>query len=145
NQRVLKVTYKVFTESKPFTFFFHPYYLKQFNNRWFVLGYNEEEDNQKWNMALDRIQDLEETDRPYQQFDFNWEDHFAEIVGVTHYDEAPQEVKLLFNEEAKPYVQTKPLHLTQKTKAVEKGLEVRINVIPNFELQKLLLSYGDQV
>ncbi len=144
NQRVLKIKYHAFTESEAVEFYFHPYYLKQFNNRWFVLGRNEENDVPIWNLALDRIQNMRETDHAYQKFDFDWKDHFDDIIGVTHTGEAPQEIKLLFNEEVTPYVKTKPLHLTQKNQEVENGLEVRLTVIPNFELEKLILSYGEQ-
>ncbi len=145
HQRVLQVKYQAFTEPHPVEFYFHPYYLKQYNNRWFALGYHEEEEKSTWNLALDRILKLTETDRPYQKSDCDWEGYFDDIIGVTHYDEKPREVKLLFNKEVSPYVKTKPLHLTQKHKEVEQGLEVRIQVIPNFELEKLILSFGEQV
>lgn len=47
--------------------------------------------------------------------------------------------------QGQPYIMTKPLHPSQKTKEMESNLEVRINVIPNFELEKLILSFGEQV
>jgi transcriptional regulator with XRE-family HTH domain len=42
NQRVLRITYKPFTTNKELTFEIHPYHLKQFNNRWFLFGLNNE-------------------------------------------------------------------------------------------------------
>ena len=43
-----------------------------------------------------------------------------------------------------PYVQTKPLHDSQKLKSSdEDGFEIEIEVRPNYELEQLLLSYGD--
>jgi predicted DNA-binding transcriptional regulator YafY len=42
-----------------------------------------------------------------------------------------------------PYIQTKPLHPTQKLKKInEQTYEVEIKVIPNLELNSLLLSFG---
>lgn len=56
-----------------------------------------------------------------------------------------QEIFLEFSPEVAPYVITKPIHPTQKHKIKATGLEVKIKVIPNFELERLILSFGDQV
>jgi predicted DNA-binding transcriptional regulator YafY len=56
-----------------------------------------------------------------------------------------KESKLKFTAEIAPYISTKPLHPTQKENRVEDGLEVRIQVIPNYELESLLLSFGENV
>lgn len=143
NQRMLQVDYKPFDEDLV-TYLFHPYYLKQFNNRWFVLGRNEKEGINTWNLALDRIQNIEELDTPYLTSDIDWEDYFYDVVGVTRLEGEPEEIKLLFHYGG-AYVKTKPLHPTQKIKETDQGLEVRINVVPNFELEKLILSFGQQV
>jgi predicted DNA-binding transcriptional regulator YafY len=37
------------------------------------------------------------------------------------------------------------VHATQKQKPVDDGLEIRINVIPNYELESLILSFGENV
>lgn len=146
NERVLHVKYRSFIDPEVLEFYFHPYYLKQFNNRWFVFGRHGEYDIPTWNMPLDRILELSETDETYKPCALDWEDYFYDVVGVTHTEgEHLQEIKLRFNAEAKPYVMTKPLHPTQKHKEVDAGLEVRIKVIPNFELEKLILSFGEQV
>lgn len=43
-----------------------------------------------------------------------------------------------------PYVQTKPLHETQILKKSDAdGYEIEIEVRPNYELEQLILSYGD--
>jgi predicted DNA-binding transcriptional regulator YafY len=45
-----------------------------------------------------------------------------------------------------PYIQTKPLHPTQRMKKMENGnYEIRIQVIPNHDLISLLLSYGQDI
>ena len=40
NEVVLKISYKGFKQNDKDEFKFHPWYLKQFNNRWFVFGFN---------------------------------------------------------------------------------------------------------
>lgn len=145
NQRVLAIDYKDFY-NEFFTFIFHPYHLKQYNQRWFVVGLNEENQNPYWILALDRILRIQETDRTYQPFAFDWDEYFYDIVGVTRYADG-QVVKVVLKvyPTSAPYILTKPLHPTQKHKIFEDYTLVEIQVIPNIELERLLLSYGEHV
>lgn len=56
-----------------------------------------------------------------------------------------QKVVLEFSDKSAPYVQTKPLHPTQKTEETDGRLIVKIEVIPNYELESLILSFGENV
>ena len=56
----------------------HPYYLKQYNNRWFLLGYNAEYEDISI-IPLDRIKSLEIADLPFiRNLDFNFEAYFRD-------------------------------------------------------------------
>jgi predicted DNA-binding transcriptional regulator YafY len=146
NERVLLVKYKDFKSIEPYEITFHPYYLKQYNNRWFTFGLNSDNQNPYWNLALDRIESLSETELQYKSSQTNWEDYFYDLVGVSCPQAIQlQEVILKFSPEVAPYVITKPIHPSQIQKNDPTGLEVKINVIPNFELEKLILSFGEQV
>ena len=98
-------------------------------------------------MPLDRIKSIEEFDEEFVESTTDWEEYFYDVVGVT----VPETgklltVELLFDENQAPYVNTKPIHPSQKVKLLEDGkLEVRIKVIPNYELESLLLSFGEKV
>lgn len=146
NERVLLVKYQDFKSSEPYEIIFHPYYLKQFNNRWFVLGLNSNNLLENWNLALDRIISINETAGKYRSTQIKWEDYFYDIIGVTRPKGIElQEIILRFTPEVAPYVITKPLHPSQKHKSDLNGLDVKIKVIPNFELERLILSFGEQV
>jgi predicted DNA-binding transcriptional regulator YafY len=146
NCRVLIVKYKDFKSSEPYEITFHPYYLKQYNNRWFVFGLNLENKVPNWNLALDRIEYLSETNLKYTPSNTDWEEYFFDIVGVTRpAGVALQEIVLNFSPEVAPYVLTKPIHPSQKHKNEPTGLEIKIKVIPNFELERLILSFGEQI
>jgi len=146
NERVLLVKYKDFKSSEPYEITFHPYYLKQYNNRWFVLGLNADNQISNWNLALDRIEFLSETTLKYKPSDTEWDEYFFDLVGVTRPKGLElQDIVLKFSPEFAPYIITKPLHPSQKHKNDSTGLEVRIKVIPNFELERLVLSFGEQV
>lgn len=78
----------------------------------------------------------------------DWEeDYFYDIIGVTRIQgKEPEEIKLWFSPTSAPYVSTKPLHHSQKTKWLAAGeLEIRIRVIPNYELETVILSFGENV
>ncbi len=146
NKRSLTIEYQDFKSPLPYNIAFHPYYLKQYNNRWFVFGYNEFTKNEYWNMALDRIKSIEESKVKYIITDVDWEEYFYDFIGVTKKaNDELVEIKLWFSPSQAPYIVTKPIHPTQKSKNTEDGLEVTIKVVPNYELEKLILSFGETV
>ena len=145
NKRVLNIEYSPFGQEMS-AIQFHPYFLKQYNNRWFVFGLNEENNIATWNLALDRIKSIEELNVSYQDNETDWDFHFSSIYGVSKpFDKNEEEIHLLFSKRQAPYIITKPIHETQKHYEVEDGLLVKIKVIPNFDLEQLILSFGERV
>lgn len=146
NRRVLKVTYQDFNSPEPYDLIIHPYYLKQFNNRWFLFGKNAALNVDYWNLSIDRVKTIEETTLPFEESSIDWSSYFDDVIGVTKRDSQIEIIELLFPPKQAPYIMTKPLHETQKKKYNdERGLLVTIEVIPNYELETLLLSFGDKV
>ena len=143
-KKVLSIKYKPFS-AEAFDLTFHPYYLKQYNNRWFIFGYNQEIERHQWNLSLDRIIEISEVSKPYLEYEFDWEEYFSDFIGVTKLEGKIETVELLFNEKRGKYVETKPLHETQKHQWNEGGLYVRLSLIPNLELEQVILSFGEDV
>lgn len=123
----------------------HPYYLKQYNNRWFLMGWNEQYEDLSI-VPLDRIILVEQSDkkfRPNRSIDFDH--YFNNIIGVSVEENAvPTEIVLQFSKNRLPYVLSKPLHHSQQLVDEEKGI-VEIQVIPNKELISQILWFGDDV
>jgi predicted DNA-binding transcriptional regulator YafY len=147
-RRVFWINYKPYPPKDPFELTFHPYFLKQYNNRWFVLGWNEEVER-NFLLALDRIREIHELDAEYKSpGEFDFQDFFDQVVGVTvPQNELAQKVLLRFFKPAIYYVETKPLHLSQKRPVWQEdgSALIEIDVIPNYELIQQILFYGDQV
>lgn len=146
-RKVLSVRYKPFHAPQPFVYLLHPYYLKQYNARWFLLGYNPEL-GKITIVALDRIEAVEETGAYYtSDKNLNFQEYFDDIVGVSRpEDEKPVKVELFVTKELAPYIQTKPIHGSQKRVSQdEHGLVIALKVIPNFELEQLILSHGEKI
>src|SRR5690606_34757832 len=147
-KHMLNITYQSYRNPEPIQMVIHPYHLRQYNNRWFLFGLHN--DLQKIStLALDRIVDTEEnTQVPYTEstlFDPN--DYFEDIIGVSRMEGSQlQRIVLFFRKDAAPYVLSKPLHGSQKViSRSEEGATVSIEVIPNFELETVILSHGERV
>ena len=124
----------------------HPYFLKQYNNRWFLFGLNDK--NKKiYHIPLDRIKSTKESKVrfiPNTGIDFK-QDYFADIIGVSiEKDTKLEKIVLQFDEKRFPYVLSKPIHESQ-TVIDKETRKVKIEVMPNKELEALLLSFGNQV
>lgn len=147
NKTVVLINYEPFSKTN-YQVTFHPYHLKQFNNRWFVFGYNEYNKIPHWNLALDRITgEIVKTNNKYLNDTTDWTEYFDDIIGVSKdVNNKVEEVKLVFNKEQAPYIETKPIHWSQKSKKLEDGsLEIRIKVMLNYELEMRILSFGEKV
>lgn len=146
NKTVLSIHYEPFGHESQ-EHILHPHYLKQYNNRWYVLGKNEENEIETWILALDRIKSVQEIQVKYINSSIDWVDYFSDFIGVTKIGkEKAVEVKLHFTPSQASYLITKPLHETQKNNLLEDGsLEVRVKLIPNYELTSKLLSFGSGV
>jgi len=147
-QIVLKVSYQDFRSDKPYSLALHPYYLKQYNNRWFLFGYNPEQEKYNWNLALDRIITVTQIQEPYVPNDqVDWNEYFEDMIGVTkHVGLEPAIITLHFKGDTCKYVLTKPLHGSQRSKWLDTNLlEVSLEVVVNYELKRLLLSYSSNV
>jgi predicted DNA-binding transcriptional regulator YafY len=147
-QKVLLINYQPFENETPFDVIIHPYFLKQYNNRWFLFGYNPENEKYNWNLAIDRIVSIKETKDTYHiNTDIDWQEYFEDLIGVTKPMEAEIENVLLhFKGKTGKYMETKPLHGSQKSKWLDsETLEVNLKIIINYELERLILSYADSV
>lgn len=143
HQQPLKVEYRNF-EEKSFTWTIHPYYIKQYNSRWFLLGMNPEFGRIS-NIPLDRIDSIEPVHIDFiPNTDIDFDKYFDEVVGVTLSREPAQQVRLKFTPQRLQYILTKPIHKSQVCNDPKTGI-VTIKVILNKELESLLLYFGPDV
>lgn len=158
NRVVINLSYHTFRDAENIKqVLLHPYLLKQYNNRWYLLG--AAEDGYILNFALDRIDDIELMPSvKYMESDEGLEERFYDIVGVTLPQDAQVEKILLWVSETQyPYIETKPLHGSQrairgsqaeqlhKEYGFSDGHFIEIRCIVNTELKQLIASFIDQV
>lgn len=142
NKSVLHVQYKTFSDIA-YDWTIHPYYIKEYNNRWFLFGLNEEQ-HTIYNIPLDRIENLEQINKEYIPSDIDFETYLDDVVGVSVFPREKESIRLQFSEHRFPYVLTKALHHSQRIVDFDNRV-IEINVIPNNELEALILSFGKDV
>lgn len=143
---VLRITYKSFKARKASEVVFHPFILKEFNNRWFLVG-KTSATKSIVTFALDRIEKVDyDLNIPYLDINFNGEEYYKNTIGVTVLpEEHVQEIHLKVDRSNAPYVLTKPLHHTQETveKLNDGSIIIKMDVHINYELERLILGFGE--
>jgi predicted DNA-binding transcriptional regulator YafY len=142
----LELRYQSFKMQEPRTLIVHPYYLKQYNNRWFLFCCNGDHTNLS-NYPLDRILSVKLAHVPYRETRIDFDEYFSDMIGVSRKDGQQSEVVILrYPKDQYKYVATKPWHGSQKV--LEENNDyviVQLDVILNYELEQQILSFGDYV
>ena len=149
-KKVLNITYHPFGYDNEYEMVFHPYYLKQYNSRWFLFGLNPDFENIT-NLALDRIIKIDILEKAFIKNDFiDFKEYFEDVIGVTVQYEAPIEIIMAVSMRRWPYIKTKPLHGSQTElsnhPANNAGTQViKLYVQINRELITTLFSFGNDI
>ncbi len=159
NEVVICLFYHTFSDTSIRNIDFHPYILKQYNDRWFLIG-AAESDGKVLTFALDRIDKVEALpEKKYKKCPDDIYERFEDIVGVTLYEGNPIEHILFWvSDFSKDYVVTKPIHESQVRYLGEEELRLHnnyphleggaffsIDCIRNYELIRELCSYGKEL
>jgi len=147
SKTVLKIKYKDFAEQQ-FEFIISPYTLKEYNHRWYVICWNNKKLSHYYNIALDRIEEITPLENEqYIENDSDIEEYYEQAVGVTIKEEEPiEKVVFIVSGLTAKYIDSKPLHPLAIQKWLPDGtLQVTLNIVINYELEHLLLSYADSI
>lgn len=144
NKKVIEVTYQSFSARNPSKIIVHPQLLKEYNNRWFLLALQNEK---LLTMALDRMIKIEQVKTiPYKDLQIDGDDYYKDIVGVTVANVRAERVQFRIDTKNAPYVITKPFHKSQRIiEHRDNGVVFNIFVQINFELERLILGFGDAI
>lgn len=146
-KKVLEICYQSFNQEKPVKISLHPYYLKQYNNRWFLFGLNENT-NSISNLALDRIIEIKQVSKQYIENEtIDFEEYFDDVVGVTVLEnKEPIRILLQISKKLYPYIESKPIHGSQKLRERNnEGAIIELSLQLNYEFISLIFSYGEEV
>jgi predicted DNA-binding transcriptional regulator YafY len=147
NQVRIKFTYQKFWEDEASSRFIEPYALKEFRNRWYVIG-KDLNDEQVKSYGLDRLTNLEITRKAFAYpLDFDVEEKYRFCFGIISSDDnKPKEIILSFDPFQGKYIKTMPLHETQEILVdTDDELRIRLMLFITHDLVMELLSYGDSM
>lgn len=140
----LSILYKPYNGSDR-EYITHPYYLKQYNNRWFLVAQIEDQSRLSI-LSIDRIIAVETKHIVFKSTEVDMETYFDDIIGVTKDErDVAVDVFIKISHQRYPYLRTKPLHYTQKeihSMRDEEGVVVKIHVRINKELEAAVLELG---
>ncbi len=142
----IHITYQSFHRAEPSTFDLSPYCVRVFKQRWYVLGTSEMGKELRL-YGLDRVLAVERTKKRFTiPEDFDAESFFAHGYGVTVSEAEPEKVQITMDAYQANYLRSLPLHQSQEE--VEQNADYSVFqyfMVPTYEFQKELLSYGADI
>ncbi|MHC5353979.1 WYL domain-containing protein [Myroides sp. LJL115] len=121
-----------------------PLFLKEYLNRWYIVVKPPKGKDPKV-FGLDRVQEIEVTKTKFEpEADTNY-DIFKDAIGVDLRNDQ-EIIQLKFTEEQKNYIKTNFLHHSQKIlEDCKEYVTISLNVNLNYEIKRVILSYGAKV
>jgi predicted DNA-binding transcriptional regulator YafY len=117
-----------------------PYMLKEYKNRWYVLGILKD-NTEITTFCLDRASNLVITETEFIKKEFDYEKYFAHSFGITTPNDPVEKIVLRFLKPEAPYIKTLPIHSSQKIeKDTSNYTDISIRVIPSYELFEFILG-----
>ena len=123
-----------------------PLLLKQYSNRWYLISFDQSKSDYI-TYALDRIEDLVLTKENAEiPLDFNADNYFKHAIGITSGNTEPYDVRLKTTTVAAKYLDSLPLHHSQKVVEMQKDYFMfSLYVSISEELIRSILSYGGEI
>ena len=125
----------------------HPYYLKQYWRRWYLMAMKEGGENIEA-FSLDRMDSvIVNKEVKYKATKTSFKKYFEHLVGVTVPQEPKVEhIELWADSTLFPYLISSPIHKSQKIVVNEEGnYSLTLDVMINYELIQELMFYGDRL
>ena len=146
DRNVVRLSYKKFLDQEIKEYSVHPYILKEFKSRWYVIGMDAESEKLK-TFSLDRIESILEAGERFQiPVKFSASNFFKHSLGITVTEDRPEIIELEFTSDYAPYVLTQPLHSSQKILRSENdSLLISVELIVTFEVINTILGFGKNV
>jgi predicted DNA-binding transcriptional regulator YafY len=148
NKQTITFEYTKFHTEQSKIYTLHPYLIKEYRNRWYVIGM-EEACQEIRTFGIDRMEHLKvsNTVKFFRKPDFDPVSYFKYSLGITTINnKIPEDIELSFTPFIGKYIKSQPWHQTQ-VELVNSTDEyrIRLKLMPSMELIKEILSYGKDV
>ncbi|MBO0951693.1 helix-turn-helix transcriptional regulator [Fibrella forsythiae] len=141
------ITYQSFRAKDRQVIPFHVWWLKEFRNRWFAVGVKGNR-AEIMHLALDRMLSLDPApDLAYRPNPGNVPaDYYRQAIGVTVSATLPPLTVLVrVDRQQAPYIETKPLHASQRLeeRRDDGDIVISLQIQHNYELERDILAFGE--
>ncbi len=124
---------------------FEPYFVKIFNQLWYVIGFNIGDQKVK-TYSLDRMSDVVITDSSFQMpRGFVPEEFFADCYGITTNEDEPKHIVIKAEATQAKYLRALPLHPSQQEELHDDFSIFHYRMRNTYDLRERLLSHGSSV
>lgn len=145
NRKIVEFDYKRFDADELKHHKVHPYLLKEYRNRWYLIGMPDSFEA-ILTFGLDRISNLEKAEEERRlNLSFDPKKYFEYSYGIFTYEGDPEEIILSFTPFYGKYIKTQPLHSSQKILIDDENeFRISLRVFPSPELKMQILGYGKE-
>lgn len=145
-QTTIAIEYHSFSSNSVKTHTIHPYFLKEYRNRWYVIGYHETY-KQLRTLALERMKSIQpDYATKYRASSFDIQAYYQDAIGVSITQDKPQKIVFELSPREYQYIQSQPIHPSQRCVGqTGDKVTVELTVILNYELKSTLLSLGSNI
>lgn len=150
-RQTIAIEYQSFKARQAEALIVYPYLLKEYRNRWFLIGEKSTNRTPQVNIfALDRIHSVSlDKEHPFRNCtDFDPAHFFNDTIGVTRLiGDKARRIVLKIDRQQAPYVESKPFHKSQKVEQRfrDGSIQLSLKVVINNELERLILGYGGHI
>ncbi|MBX7051850.1 MAG: WYL domain-containing protein [Flavobacteriales bacterium] len=146
SRKSIRIQYRKFQDDKVKEYELHPYLLKEYHNRWYLVAMDADHAKIR-TFGLERIAHLETGDRKFTpDKSFNADLFFKYSIGITERSDKPQDIVLSFDPVPGKFLLTQPIHPSQHIISEQKNnMVIGLKVLVTPELISFILSYGAQV
>lgn len=97
--------------------------------------------------GIDRIENVVTTNKKFKPKTEEAKDNFSQVIGLNFVDHKLEKISLEFDISQKPYLQSLPMHRSQKelANASPGKFVIELQIHPNFEFRQQVLKYGSLV
>lgn len=146
SKKSIRIVYRKFSDDAVKEYDLHPYLLKEYHNRWYLVAHDTKNKNIR-TFGLERIEQVETAERKFSiDKKFDPDVFFKHSIGITEKADKPHEVVLVFNTIAGRFLKTQPVHASQRILSESKTeIHIGLKVLITQELIGFILGYGAQV
>ncbi|MDG5800818.1 WYL domain-containing protein [Marinilabiliaceae bacterium ANBcel2] len=139
-QQYIIIDYQKYFPEKTGQRIIAPHILKESRGRWYVIGYDKTKSGEMRSFGLDRILWVSPQKEKFKpNMTINWEEYYKNFFSMFTNAE-PEKVLLKFNYRDGNYIESMPIHHSQKTTRIGKIVTVELFIGVTLDLMMELMS-----